>query len=226
MKFYQKTWFIVLSLFFFAPLGLFLMWRYKPTWGKLTKGVLTGFFCIWFIGMLIGTFSDTPAEPASDIPIQSVSESKAESKAETTPQSFTTSATEKTTDEPTTEVSTTASTSGVASKAAADGSAQAGVQTNGNATAKGTGKSTGQASKKQTGGQSSNQSSGTKTTTTKNRTKETTTLDPDAQVTVYITKTGKRYHHENPCGNGTYYPVSLAEAKSRGYTPCEKCVLH
>lgn len=220
MKFYQKTWFIVLSLFFFAPLGLFLMWRYKPTWGKLTKGVLTGFFCIWFIGMLIGTFSDTPAEPASDIPVQS------EVQAGTTAQPFTVSVTEKTTAEPTTETSSTASTSDAASKVSADGSAQAGAQTNGNATAKGTGKSTGQASKKQTGGQSSNQSSGTKTTTTKNRTKETTTLDPDAQVTVYITKSGKRYHHENPCGNGTYYPISLAEAKSRGYTPCEKCVLH
>lgn len=220
MEFYQKTWFIVLSLFFFAPLGLFLMWRYRPTWGKPLKYALTGFFCIWFIGILIGTFSDTPAEPASDIPVQS------EAQAETTAQPFTVSATEKTTAEPTTETSSTVSTSDAASKASANGSAQVGAQTNGNATAKGTGKSTGQASKKQSSGQSSNQSSGTKSTVTKNRTKETTTLDPDAQVTVYITKNGKRYHHENPCGNGTYYPISLAEAKSRGYTPCEKCVLH
>ena len=54
----------------------------------------------------------------------------------------------------------------------------------------------------------------------------TTAVDPDSQVTVYITKTGKKYHYENPCGNGTYYASTLANAKARGLTPCEKCVLH
>lgn len=43
--------------------------------------------------------------------------------------------------------------------------------------------------------------------------------------TVYITKTGKKYHYANPCGKGTYYPCSLAEAQSRGLEPCGKCVL-
>lgn len=43
--------------------------------------------------------------------------------------------------------------------------------------------------------------------------------------TVYITKTGKKYHYANPCGKGTYYPCSLAEARSRGLEPCGKCVL-
>ncbi|MBQ8767773.1 MAG: hypothetical protein IJZ16_13335 [Clostridia bacterium] len=60
-------------------------------------------------------------------------------------------------------------------------------------------------------------------TTTK---RVTTTVDPDSQVTVYVTETGKRYHYENPCGNGTYYPSTLANAKARGLTPCNKCVLH
>lgn len=49
--------------------------------------------------------------------------------------------------------------------------------------------------------------------------------DPE-QMTVYYTKTGKRYHYANPCGKGTYYPTTLADAKSRGLTPCQKCVLH
>lgn len=56
--------------------------------------------------------------------------------------------------------------------------------------------------------------------------KETTTLDPESKVTVYITRTGEKYHHENPCGNGKYYNTTLAEAKRSGYKPCEKCVLH
>lgn len=43
--------------------------------------------------------------------------------------------------------------------------------------------------------------------------------------TVYVTKTGKKYHYANPCGRGTYYPCSLAEAQSRGLEPCGKCVL-
>lgn len=60
-------------------------------------------------------------------------------------------------------------------------------------------------------------------TTTK---RVTTTVDPDSQVTVYVTATGEKYHYENPCGNGTYYPSTLADAKARGLTPCDKCVLH
>lgn len=55
---------------------------------------------------------------------------------------------------------------------------------------------------------------------------EKETEDPDAQITVYRTKTGKKYHYENPCGSGTYIPCTLAEAKAKGLTPCEKCVLH
>ena len=43
---------------------------------------------------------------------------------------------------------------------------------------------------------------------------------------VYITKSGKKYHYENPCGNGTYYEVSFEEALSAGLEPCEKCVIH
>lgn len=68
-----------------------------------------------------------------------------------------------------------------------------------------------------------------KVTTTKKETttkKVTTTVDPDSQVIVYVTKSGEKYHHENPCGNGTYYESTLAKAKARGLTPCEKCVLH
>ncbi len=43
--------------------------------------------------------------------------------------------------------------------------------------------------------------------------------------TVYITETGKKYHYANPCGRGTYYPCTLAQAQARGLEPCGKCVL-
>lgn len=41
--------------------------------------------------------------------------------------------------------------------------------------------------------------------------------------TVYVTETGKRYHYDSKCGNGTYYESTLSAAQSRGLTPCQKC---
>ena len=41
--------------------------------------------------------------------------------------------------------------------------------------------------------------------------------------TVYVTKTGKKYHYNGSCNGGTYYASTLEEAKRRGLTPCEKC---
>lgn len=41
--------------------------------------------------------------------------------------------------------------------------------------------------------------------------------------TVYVTKTGKKYHYNGSCNGGTYYASTLEAAKSRGLTPCEKC---
>jgi len=48
--------------------------------------------------------------------------------------------------------------------------------------------------------------------------------DTSASITVYITKTGKKYHR----GSCSYLrrskiPISLKEACARGYTPCSRC---
>lgn len=40
--------------------------------------------------------------------------------------------------------------------------------------------------------------------------------------TVLITRTGECYH-THKCGNGTYFEVTLKEAKARGLRPCKKC---
>lgn len=42
--------------------------------------------------------------------------------------------------------------------------------------------------------------------------------------TVYVTKTGKRYHYSSSCNGGTYTASTLQAAKTRGLTPCSKCV--
>ena len=44
------------------------------------------------------------------------------------------------------------------------------------------------------------------------------------EKTVYVTKTGKRYHYDSSCNGGTYYPSTLTEALNRGLTPCQKCI--
>lgn len=43
-------------------------------------------------------------------------------------------------------------------------------------------------------------------------------------VKYYRTKTGKKYHYENPCGNGTYFETTWEEIQQLGLEPCEKCV--
>lgn len=42
---------------------------------------------------------------------------------------------------------------------------------------------------------------------------------------VYITKTGEKYHYDNSCNGGTYWPVPLSTAQGMGLEPCSKCVL-
>lgn len=41
--------------------------------------------------------------------------------------------------------------------------------------------------------------------------------------TVYITKTGSKYHYSNSCNGGTYYASTLAQAQAKGLKPCDKC---
>lgn len=59
---------------------------------------------------------------------------------------------------------------------------------------------------------------------TQTSTSTTTSTQSSTNKTVYVTKTGKRYHYDNNCNGGTYYPSTLSEAQSRGLTPCNKCV--
>lgn len=42
-------------------------------------------------------------------------------------------------------------------------------------------------------------------------------------TTVFITKSGSKYHFSSNCGNGTYFESSLEEALAKGLTPCKKC---
>ena len=47
-KFYTKTWFMLLMLVLFAPIGIFLMWKFHDEMKKDAKIILTIIFAIFF----------------------------------------------------------------------------------------------------------------------------------------------------------------------------------
>ena len=57
-KFYTKTWFMWVMLIFFAPVGIFLMWKFHPEMKKNTKIILTIVFAILFLAIAFGGNSD------------------------------------------------------------------------------------------------------------------------------------------------------------------------
>mgnify|MGYP000156820840 CR=1 FL=1 len=74
--FYQRTWFIILSLIFLAPLGIFLMWKFKP-WNKIVKGLISIVFGLWFLFWAMIAFgSSLPDTPEDATTTEPVSESQ------------------------------------------------------------------------------------------------------------------------------------------------------
>lgn len=60
-RFYQKTWFIILALIFFWPLGIFLMWKFSK-WNKIVK-IIISILCLF---ALIGLFTGNDDTKSSD----------------------------------------------------------------------------------------------------------------------------------------------------------------
>ena len=48
-KFYEQTWFMWAMLLFFAPVGIFFMWKFHPEMKKKTKIILSIVFALFFI---------------------------------------------------------------------------------------------------------------------------------------------------------------------------------
>ena len=57
-KFYTKAWFMWVMLIIFAPVGIFLMWKFHPEMKKNTKIILTVVFAILFLAIAFGEISD------------------------------------------------------------------------------------------------------------------------------------------------------------------------
>ena len=57
-----------------------------------------------------------------------------------------------------------------------------------------------------------------------NETNGTTTEKSEYNGTVYITKSGTKYHYSYTCGGNEYYKCTIEQALDRGLSPCKKCV--
>ncbi|KYH35814.1 hydroxyacylglutathione hydrolase [Clostridium tepidiprofundi DSM 19306] len=57
-KFYNKAWFMWLTLIFFPPIGIFLMWKNKR-YNKVVRSVLSIIFGLLFMAAIVGGNSDT-----------------------------------------------------------------------------------------------------------------------------------------------------------------------
>ena len=66
--FFQRTGIIILLLIFFAPAGIYLLWRYMPNMKKGVKALLSVLFGLVFISVLVpssgGTADDAAQPPA------------------------------------------------------------------------------------------------------------------------------------------------------------------
>ncbi len=67
-KFYQSTWFCVLMLLFFFPIGLFLMWKYKK-FNVVIRVIITGLLLLSFIGSMISNTEDVPAAEVPNVTV-------------------------------------------------------------------------------------------------------------------------------------------------------------
>lgn len=63
-KIYQKTWFIIVILIIFWPVGLFLMWKYA-SWNKIAKIIITVLIGLMVIYSFTGC-SDNDSESANE----------------------------------------------------------------------------------------------------------------------------------------------------------------
>ncbi len=207
--FWKKSWFIILMFLVFPLVGIVLMWAAKKSWNKAIKivsSVIFGFFAFGWMIILFAPSSDSTTSDITDI---------------TTEESTTIYVDTSTTQEKTTDLSTTAAESTTLKPiTTAEQTTVTSTTTEKETT---TAKPT--TTEKVTTTTKPTTTQKVTTTTKHTTTKAPSVMDYDSKVTVYITPTGSKYHYENPCGNGSYSPISLSEAKAMGLTACKKCVL-
>lgn len=75
--FYQKTWFILLMLLIFPPVGIFLLWKFG-SFGKPARIALTVISVLIFFVNFVGGSNDVAEESTSPAPTETVAEETTE----------------------------------------------------------------------------------------------------------------------------------------------------
>ena len=68
-KFYQKNWFVILTLIFVFPIGLYLMWRHTD-WKPKTKKIVTGIVGFIFVLNLFSSDDESKSDVSSTTNIE------------------------------------------------------------------------------------------------------------------------------------------------------------
>lgn len=79
--FFEKTWFAILMLFIFAPIGIFLIWKYDK-FNKFARISLSILFGLTFLIAVIPTDSDDVATDTSTAPEEATVEAEPEAEPE------------------------------------------------------------------------------------------------------------------------------------------------
>lgn len=80
MRLTERTWFIILMLVIFFPIGIFLMWR--SNWNKIVKVIVSIMFAIGIVGAITEEKETTQVDSGTVVEKQIVEEKKEDKKRE------------------------------------------------------------------------------------------------------------------------------------------------
>lgn len=70
--FFQRTWVLILSMMFFPPLAIYLMWRYRGHWNMAARILLTVILAVYTLGLAVSCATDE--QSTDDTPVTNLEE--------------------------------------------------------------------------------------------------------------------------------------------------------
>ena len=216
VKWYEKNWFIALCFIsvMFIPLGIFLIWK-KNRLNKVLKMSLSLISGLIFLSVpfyLVNNHLNTETDPIIyEESIENFQSSNEETKSKIYKPPTDVQVGENQGEEPTLNETTSKKTNSL----------------NGSENTKTNDKTASSSKEKISNNNSKSENIVEPEPSTSGKggeSKEPEEPQKTESKTVYITRSGKKYHYKNKCGSGTYFPIALEEAKNKKYTPCKKCV--
>ncbi|MDR1565191.1 MAG: hypothetical protein LBS74_09560 [Oscillospiraceae bacterium] len=253
-KWYTQTRWIIVTLIFFFPLGIVLLFKYT-SWSKRTKGAVSIAAALLFLCFGISAYqnSGTPDTPQVLVPYDIYGAGSEAAQSASEAEEVLEAAGDAPLAAPSAEEETGGDSAEVSEELVEDFEAEddtvdepviqpktAATKAKTTSKASKTAKTTKQATVKTTKPTTTKTTKSTtvKTTTTKATTAKPTTTEPPPTTTgrkikinlkdnslVWVSKTGTRFHIDPGCGGLTMTQITYAEAKLEGKIACEKCVV-